>query len=82
MAENKPATLSVKLHVDVVESARIVAAYRNETITDLLSSLLRPALADMEAVEVEKRRKGEGKKAGGRDDAPAPGKPKQERYKN
>jgi hypothetical protein len=55
MTEEKPKTLSVKLHVDVIESARIVSAYRNETMTDLLSALLRPALAKLEREEVAKR---------------------------
>jgi hypothetical protein len=55
MADDKPKTLSVKLHMDVIESARIVAAYRNESMTDLLSDLLRPTLAKMEEEEIAKR---------------------------
>lgn len=55
MAEEKAKTLSVKLHTDVIEAARIVAAYRNETMTDMLSDLLRPVLARMEREEVAKR---------------------------
>jgi hypothetical protein len=58
MAGEKPKTLSAKLHVDVIESARIVAAFRNESITDLLSEILRPALAQMEKEEIAKRGKG------------------------
>jgi hypothetical protein len=50
-------TLSAKLHADVVEAARIVAAYRGESITDMLSDLLRPILARMEQDEVAKRSK-------------------------
>jgi hypothetical protein len=61
MAEDKSKTLSAKLHVDVIESARIVAAYRGETITDMLSDLLRPILIKMEQEEVAKRSK-EGRK--------------------
>lgn len=52
----KPKTLSVKLDMDVVESARIVAAYHpDKTMTELLSELLRPLLAKMEQEAVEKR---------------------------
>lgn len=57
MADEKVRTLSVKLHVDVIEAARIVAAYRSETMTDLLSDILRPALAKMEQDEIAKRSK-------------------------
>jgi hypothetical protein len=59
MAEQKQETLSVKLHLDVVESARIVVAYRGGTMTDLLSDVLRPVLAKMERDEVAKRAKAE-----------------------
>lgn len=57
MADDKPKTqtLSVKLHMDVIEAARIVSAYRNESMTDLLSEALRPILAEMEREEVAKR---------------------------
>lgn len=55
MADEKPKTLSVKLHIDVIEAARIVSAYRNETITDMLSDILRPVLVEMERDEVAKR---------------------------
>ena len=48
---------SVKLTLDVVESARIVAAYRGETIADMLSDLLRPTLAKMEREEAARRAK-------------------------
>lgn len=57
MADDKPKTLSVKLHMDVIESARIVAAYRNESMTDMLSDILRPVLAKLERDEVAKRAK-------------------------
>jgi hypothetical protein len=55
MPDEKSKTLSVKLHTDVIESARIVSAYRNESMTDLLSDLLRPILAKMEQEEMAKR---------------------------
>jgi hypothetical protein len=57
MADEKPKTLSVKLHLDVIESARIVSAYRNESMTDMLSELLRPMLAKMEQEEIARRAK-------------------------
>jgi len=62
MADAKPKTLSTKLPMDVVESARIVAAYRNEQITDLLGNILRPVLAKMEQEEQVKRNKARGAK--------------------
>ena len=55
MADDKPKTLSVKLPVDVIESARIVAAFRNDTMGDLLAEILRPVLARMEREEMSKR---------------------------
>jgi hypothetical protein len=57
MADEKPKTLSVKLHIDVIEAARIVSAYRNQSMTDMLSDILRPVLAEMEQREVAKRPK-------------------------
>jgi hypothetical protein len=60
MADTKPKTLSTKLPIDVVESARIVAAYRNEQITDLLGGILRPVLANLEKEEQAKRNKAKG----------------------
>ena len=63
-------TLSVKLHMDVVKTARIVAGYKGESMTDMLSEILRPILAAMEVEEVEKRAKeraaGEPPKKGGK----------------
>jgi hypothetical protein len=55
MADTAPKTLSAKLPMDVVESARIVAAYRNEQIGDLLGGIRRPILAKMEQEEMAKR---------------------------
>jgi hypothetical protein len=55
MADDKPKTLSVKLHMDVIESARIVAAIRNVSMTDMLSDMLRPGLIEMEREELSKR---------------------------
>ena len=57
MNAEKPKTSSVKLQLDVVESARIVSAYRGETITDMLSDLLRPVLAKMEQEETSESRR-------------------------
>jgi hypothetical protein len=47
MADEKPKLMSVKLPVDVLESARIVAAFTGETMTELMANVLRPALAKM-----------------------------------
>jgi hypothetical protein len=55
MADDKAKTLSVKLHMDVIESARIVAAIRNISMTDMLSDMLRPDLVRMERDELAKR---------------------------
>lgn len=44
-----------RLHMDVIESARIVSAYRGESMVDMLSDILRPVLAKMEQEEVVKR---------------------------
>ena len=57
MADQKQETLSVKLHLDVIETARIVNAYRGGTMTDMLSDILRPILAKMEREEVARRAK-------------------------
>lgn len=62
VADDKPKTLSAKLTVDVIESARIIAAIRGVTITDLLSDILRPILAEIEREELSKRTKGIGPK--------------------
>lgn len=56
MMVEKPRTLSVKLHMDVVESARIVAAFQPDTtMSDILSDILRPILARMEAEAMARR---------------------------
>jgi hypothetical protein len=55
MADDKPKTMSIKMPMDVIESARIVSAYRGETMTDLLAEILRPVLAKMEQEEIAKR---------------------------
>lgn len=57
---DKPALESVKLPADVMESARIVAAYTGETIADMLGDMLRPLLAKREREEAAKRAKGQG----------------------
>ena len=51
----KPRVQSVKLEIDVVESARIVASCRRESITSLLSGLLRPIVHKLEREEMRKR---------------------------
>lgn len=61
MAEEKAKPFSVKLHPDVIQSARIVAAYKEVSMQDLLSDILRPILSKMEADEFAKRSR-EGKK--------------------
>lgn len=55
MATEKPKTMSIKLPMDVIESARIVSAYRGGTMTELMGEILRPALAQMEQEEITKR---------------------------
>lgn len=55
MAAEKPKTMSIKLPMDVIESARIVSAYRGETMTELMGEILRPALARMEQEEMARR---------------------------
>jgi hypothetical protein len=52
-----PDTQSVKLKMDVIESARIVASCRRESITDLLSDILRPIVQKMEREEMTRRLK-------------------------
>jgi hypothetical protein len=52
---DKPPTMSMKLPTDVIASARVVAALRGETITDVVAGILRPALAKMEREELAKR---------------------------
>jgi hypothetical protein len=52
---DKAKTVSVKLPIDVIDSARIVAALRNQAMSDLMSDILRPALARMERKELARR---------------------------
>jgi hypothetical protein len=65
MADEKPKLMSVKLPGDVLESARIVAAFRGSTMTDLLAEILRPALAELEQEEMSKRSQSAAKRKGG-----------------
>lgn len=58
---SKPALESVKLPGDVMESARIVAAYTGESLSELLGGLLRPVLAKREREEAAKRARERGK---------------------
>jgi hypothetical protein len=62
MATEKPKTMSVKLEMDVLETARIVAAFRGQPMTEMLSAILRPVLVKMEQEESAKRYKGRPKK--------------------
>ena len=55
---DKPALESVKLPADVMESARIVAAYTGESMSDMLGDMLRPLLIKKEREEAAKRAKG------------------------
>jgi hypothetical protein len=57
MTDDRPKLMSVKIPMDVLESARIVSAYRGTTMTDLIGDILRPALAKMEQEEMAKRTK-------------------------
>jgi hypothetical protein len=51
---DKARIVPAKLHADVMETARIVAAYKGVQIQDLLSDILRPILRRMHREEVEK----------------------------
>jgi hypothetical protein len=67
MAGDKQKTMSIKMPMDVIESARIVSAFRGETMADLMGLILRPALAQMEQEEMAKRTSATTKrKAGGK----------------
>lgn len=70
MADEKPRTMSVKLPMDVIESARIVSAYRGESMADLMADILRPVLSRMEQEEIARRTQatqaGAKRKAGGK----------------
>jgi hypothetical protein len=58
MPDEKPKalkTVSIKMPVDVVESARVVSALRGVSMTDMLGDFLRPHLAQWEDEEIQKR---------------------------
>jgi plasmid stability protein len=57
MTTEKPKTQSLKMPMDVIESARIVAAFKGQSMADLVGDILRPALAKMEKEEMAKRTK-------------------------
>lgn len=59
---DKPPLESVKLPADVMESARIVAAYTGEPLADMLGDMLRPLLAKREKEEAARRAKKGGSK--------------------
>lgn len=54
---DKPALESVKLPADVMESARIVAAYTGEPMAEMLGNMLRPILMKREREEAARRAK-------------------------
>lgn len=56
---------SVKLPADVMESARIVAAYTGEPMAEMLGNILRPILAKREREEAAKRERSVRKTKGG-----------------
>jgi hypothetical protein len=61
----KPKTLSIKLPTDVVEYARVVAALRGVSMTDMLGDFLRPHLLQWEDEEIRRRAAGKRKGAKG-----------------
>jgi hypothetical protein len=54
---DKPTMESVKIRSKVMDSARIVAAYTGEAMSDMLSDILEPILARREQEEAAKRAK-------------------------
>jgi cell pole-organizing protein PopZ len=58
MSAEKSKTLSIKLATDVVESARVVAALRGVSMTDMLSDMIRPTLKEWEDEEIQRRAAG------------------------
>ncbi len=55
MAKKTARLPQVKLRTEVYESAQIVATLRGESLQDLVSNILEPALKRMEADELAKR---------------------------
>jgi hypothetical protein len=55
MAADKAESRSLKMPLDVLETAKIVAALKSMSMTDLVADILRPALAEMEKEEFAKR---------------------------
>ena len=64
---DRPAMESVKLPADVMESARIVAAYTGESMAEMLGDILRPVLAKREREEAAKRERAVRKAEGGKE---------------
>ncbi len=50
-----PTRASIKLPEDVVDSARVVSALKNQPMADLLAELLRPLLAKLERELLDER---------------------------
>jgi hypothetical protein len=57
MEDEKQKMISVKMPADVLESARILAAFRGVTMTDVMAEVLRPILAETVQQEMTKRLK-------------------------
>lgn len=55
MARKKTPSRQVRVAEDVAQSADVVAACRGQVTSDLLTEILRPILARMEAEELAKR---------------------------
>jgi len=50
------AQISVKLPIDLVDSARIISAHRKVAMIDLFDEILRPALFELEREELTKHK--------------------------
>jgi hypothetical protein len=53
----EPKGLPVRLDMDVIRSARIISAIRNQPMSDMLSEILRPILETMEQEAMSERMK-------------------------
>ncbi|QEH33953.1 hypothetical protein OJF2_24860 [Aquisphaera giovannonii] len=50
--------VQVKIDANVAQTAKIVAAYRDTTVAELVSEILRPILEQMEQEEIARRAAG------------------------
>lgn len=69
MSRKKPETAQIRLGVDVIESARIVAAHHGEQPGDFITEYLRPRLAEMERELMAKRARELAQAGGGEEEA-------------